>query len=156
MPMTHTTQINAPIQTVWDHIEDPELQKKWMTGLISNEQVDGDKSEVGAKFRMVLKEGGKEQTYDGVITAHDEPRHMAVELRGGCFKGVSSVTADYRLTEENGGTKLDYLCDFEGEMGFFMKLMMPLFMCFGKMHLKKMMKKLKAQAEGAGPAPAAA
>lgn len=156
MPMTYTVHIDAPRETVWNHIEDPELQKQWMTGLISNELIEGERSEVGAKFKMVMKEGGKEQTYDGVLTAHDAPSHMGVALQGGCFKGVSKVTADYHLAEENGGTNLDYVCDFEGEMGFFMKLMMPLFMCFGKMQLKKMMNKLKACAEGGGTAAAPA
>ena len=54
---------------VTDHIEDPDLQKGWMTGLISNELVEGDTSEVGAKVRMVIKEGGKE--VDEVINRID-------------------------------------------------------------------------------------
>ncbi|MEM9416212.1 MAG: SRPBCC family protein [Planctomycetota bacterium] len=152
MPITYTLHIDAPIKTVWDYIEDPELQKTWMHGLISNEQVDGDKSEVGAKFKMVIKEAGKEQTYDGVLTAHDEPNHLAVKFWGGCFKTDMKAEADYKLRAVDGGTRLDYACDFEGEMGLMMKLMMPLFKIMGKMHMKKMMKSLKEQAEGDGTA----
>ncbi|XAM00962.1 SRPBCC family protein [Phycisphaeraceae bacterium D3-23] len=155
MPITHTIRVDAPRPTVWQHIEDPELQKAWMTGLLSNELIEGEKSQVGGKFKMVIKEGRKEQTYDGEITAHDEPNHLGVAFWGGHFKGVTRVTADYHLSEDNGGTRLDYVCDFEGEMGFLMKLMMPLFMCFGKMQLKKMLKKLKENAEGGGTTAAA-
>lgn len=152
MPLTHSVHIAAPIQTVWEHIEDPELQKTWMHGLISNELVEGERGVAGSKFKMLIKEGGKAQTYDGVLTACDAPCHLAVRFWGGCFGTDMKATADYKLREADGGTHLDYTCDFEGRMGFFMKLMSPVMMLFGKMHIKKMMKSLKQHAEAAGGA----
>jgi carbon monoxide dehydrogenase subunit G len=156
MPLTYSIHIDASIQTVWDHIEDPELQKRWMHGLVSNELVGGERGAVGAEFKMVIKEGGKDQRYDGVLVACDAPHHLAVKFWGGCFKTDMKAVADYKLREADGGTRLDYTCDFVGDMGFFMKLMMPLFKLMGKMHMKKMMKSLKDHAEGGGTAAATA
>ena len=147
MPITHTTHINAPIQTVWDHLEDPDLQMHWMTGLVANEIVDGEKSEVGAKIRFVMLERGKEQTYDGVITACDEPRHLGVRFWGGSFGDDLQITADYHLTESADGTRLEYVSDFQGKKGLVMKLLGPVIALIGKAESKKMMRQLKAHAE---------
>ncbi|MFI4859134.1 MAG: SRPBCC family protein [Phycisphaerales bacterium JB063] len=156
MPIATSTHIHAPIQTVWAHIEDPELQKQWMHGLISNELVGGERGTVGAEFKMLIKEGGKTQSYDGVLTACDAPHHLTVKFWGGCFKSDMKAEADYKLREADGGTRLDYSCDFVGEMGLFMKLLMPVFVLMGKMHMKKMMKSLKQHAEAGDAATTAA
>ena len=136
-------------ERLWRCIEEPELQKQWMKGMLDNKQTSAGPKGVGSTFRMKIQEGGKVADYDGTVTAYDRPRHMAVELSGGNFPAGMVVHVDYRLTEQNGGTHLDYIAEMGsgGKLPWWMRLMMPIGKIFMKMQLRGFMKSLKRLAE---------
>jgi len=149
MRVTFAQDFVCPPDRLWHCIEDPELQKQWMKGMLDNQQTSAGPKGVGSTFRMKIQEGGKVADYDGKVTAYDRPRHMAVELCGGNFPAGMVVNVDYRLTEQNGGTHLDYIAAMgQGcKLPWWMRLMMPIGKIFMKMQLRGFMKSLKRLAE---------
>ena len=135
-------------ETLWAHIEEPEKQKLWMKGLLSNEPTSPAPAGVGSTFRMVIQEGRKTAEYQGEVTAHDKPHRMEVVLWGGHFPKGMKIRVEYRLTAQGPQTRLDYTCTAEMEKaGLFMKLMFVVFRLFGKMQLRSFMRALRKQVE---------
>jgi carbon monoxide dehydrogenase subunit G len=135
-------------ETLWAHIEEPEKQKRWMKGLLSNEPTSPGARGVGSTFRMRIKEGRKAADYDGEVTAHDAPRHLEVVMGGGNFPKGMTMRVEYRLTAQGGQTRLDYVCKAEmPKAGVFMKLMFVVFRLFGRMQLRGFMRALRKQVE---------
>jgi carbon monoxide dehydrogenase subunit G len=137
-------------ETLWAHIEEPEKQKLWMKGLLSNEPTSSDPKGVGSTFRMVIKEGRKAAEYQGEMTVYDKPHRMEVVMGGGSFPKGMKIRVDYRLTPQGPQTRLDYVCKAEMEKaGLFFKLLFVVFRLFGKMQLRGFMKALRKQVEAA-------
>ena len=148
MAITYTTEFECPPAHLWTFLHEPEKQKLWMKGLVENNSTSEGPTKVGSTFHMKIKEGGKVADYNGEVTGYDPPRHLGIRIWGGGLPGGCKIHANYRLTDLGGRTRLDYVCDMEMEkIGFFMRLMMPLFMLFGKMQLRGFMKTLKRLAE---------
>lgn len=149
MQIEHTEEFRCTPERLWPYIEEPELQKKWMKGLIENRLTSEGPSRVGSRFRMKIKEGGRVVEFDGEVTAHDRPRHLAVRFWGGSFKPGMAMHADYRLSDLGGATRLDYAARLESErLGFFMKMMLPAFKLFASTQLRSFMKALRHEVEG--------
>jgi uncharacterized protein YndB with AHSA1/START domain len=142
---TFTQHINAPVEKVFELIRDPDKHKQWLQGVEETRYVnDYDPvNPVGAKFKQQIREGGRVKEYDGEVLAFDRPRHLAVRLTCPQFH----VDVDYRLTPENGGTRLDYTADVFSSQLFF-RLMVRIFGFLMRSILRKQMSKLKEIAEG--------
>jgi uncharacterized protein YndB with AHSA1/START domain len=143
-----TQVINAPVETVFHLITDPEQHKRWLRG-VEETRYAGDydpSNPVGARFKQRIREGGRVQEYDGEVTAFAPSKHLAIRLTGAQF----FVDVDYRLTPEGGGTRLDYAADVTCGSWFF-RLMARAFGFMMRGMLRKQMTKLKeiAEAEGA-------
>jgi len=149
----HTIEIDRPPADVWPWLEEPEKQKQWMKGLLSNEPLE-DARGPGSRFRMRIKEGRRESGYEGEVVAREPERRLAVKLEGGCFPKDMAMHVDYRLTDLGGRTRLDYECGAEVP-GFWMRLMAGLFKVFGKMQAKSFLRELKRRVESAGTTVAA-
>ena len=135
-------------ETLWAHIAEPEKQKLWMKGLLSNEPTSPDPKGVGSTFRMVIKEGRKAAEYQGEMTAYDKPHRLEVVMFGGNFPKGMKMRVDYRLTAQGPQTRLDYVCKAETEKaGLFLKLMFVVFRLFVKMQLRSFMKALRKLVE---------
>lgn len=146
MHVTLVTRIEVPPEALWPWLVEPERQKQWMHGVVSNERTEGDGKSVGSRFRMQIKEGGRVSDYEGTVVAYDEPRRLGVELVGGCGKTPMTMRATYVLTPEGGGTRLAY--EGGGELpGFFAKLMMVFFFWMPKAIVKRFLRSLKRVAE---------
>ncbi len=136
-------------ETLWAHIDEPDKQKLWMKGLLSNEPASPGPRGVGSTFRMCIREGRKAVDYDGEVTAHDAPRHLEVVLRGGNFPKGMKIRIEYRLTQQGPQTRLEYVCEPEmPNAGLLMKLMFVVFRLFGRMQLRGFMRALRKQVEG--------
>lgn len=151
--------IAAPPAHVFDWIEDPEKQRRWMKDVVSNEAVAGPDgvvppTGVGTRSIMKIKEGRRISEYQIEVTEIDRPRRLAVVMTGGCFPAGASMRPTYELESRDGGaaTQLTYrcACHFPAP-GFFLRLFMPLFSLFGKRMLRGMMRSLKEQAEASAP-----
>lgn len=145
--MKRVLEIGRPPARVFPWIEDPERQKRWMKGLEANEVVGGGPTRVGARTRMLIKEGGRRAEYDGEVTAYEPPRRLAIRMWGGALPKGMELHVDYRLHDLGGGrTRLEYegWCDVHG---FFMRLFAPLMKLFGGLQLRSFLKRLKLLAE---------
>ncbi len=149
MKSTYTTTIQAPVEVVFNFIDDPEKTKLWIEELVSTEYPDGLNRDqpVGTKFKQQIREGGKVQTYDGEVTAYEKPRLLGIKLGSEVFQ----VSVTYRLTPVETGTQLDYEVDLESGK-WYVKLLAPLLKGFNERILKKQMAKLTAVAKAAAAA----
>ena len=147
MHLEHNIEIDCSPDQLWPWIEEPDRQKQWMHGVISNEPTSETVNEVGSTFLMKIKEGKRITEYNGTLTTFDRPRKLGVKLVGSCGKGPPmEMQVDYALTDLGGRTRLDYDADWEMR-GFMMKLFTPLMYVMGKMFIKKFFKNLKTLAE---------
>jgi len=147
MQIAVAIEIERPPSDVWPWLEEPEKQKQWMKGLVSNELVDGtQESAVGKKFVMKIKEGRKVYDYEGEITAFDKPKQMAITLAGGCMPGAMAV--NYDLVDLDGRTRVEYRCDADCK-GVMVTLFGWLFKIAGKAMTRSFFKKLKTKVESA-------
>lgn len=147
MTITYSQEIQAPIDRVFDLIDDDQKLKLWMDGLeetIYPEGLDREQA-VGATFKQRIREGGRVVEYDGEVTAYDRPHHLGVRIGNESF----SVLVDYRLTAVDGGTRLDYAAEMV-YASWFTRLVGGLFGWFTRRILNNQMAKLKAVAES-GP-----
>src|SRR4051812_18895457 len=99
MRVEATEHFRCPIERLWGYITEPEKQKLWMKGLLSNETTSGGRRGAGSTFRMVIQEGRKPASYDGLVTVSEEPSRLEVLLRGGNFPAGAALRVDYRLSE---------------------------------------------------------
>jgi uncharacterized protein YndB with AHSA1/START domain len=142
--VSHTLDLKAPIEKVFDLIDDKEKLKLWMDGLEDTVYTsDRDPANpVGTRFRQKIKEGGRVQEYDGEVLAYEKPKHLAVRIGNKQFSAV----ADYRLTPTPDGTRLDYTCEVTPH-GWLILVMLVVFGWVGRRILRKQMAKLKELAE---------
>jgi uncharacterized protein YndB with AHSA1/START domain len=148
MRIVETAVFNCPRERLWSYIEEPEKQKLWLKGVLSNESTSPDISGVGSTFLLKIQEGRRVATYEGEVTEHDRPRRLEIRMWGGNFPKGMVMRVDYQLTEIEGGTRLDYTGTVEGKRpGFLMRLMMPLFKLFGRMQLRSFLRTLKQLVE---------
>lgn len=148
MPLTFSQHIEAPIERVFELLDDDEQLKLWMDGVEETTYPDGRNvtDPVGTRFRMKIREGGRVQEYDGEVVAYAPPRHLAITIGNAMFR----MRVDYRLSAENGGTRLDYTCEPE----YTNWLIRLIGLCFGwltRRILRRQMLKLKSVAERLPP-----
>lgn len=146
MKLEHTLEIQASPEIVWSWLADPEKQRQWMTGFVSNKVVEGDGASAGSVFEMEVKEGRSITTYRGTLHTFDPPREMGIHLVGGCLDPNQLMEVRYLLEPVGSGTRLSYAT--EGEMkGCMVTMFGWLFRLMGKRFVKKMFDRLKAGAE---------
>jgi carbon monoxide dehydrogenase subunit G len=154
MQFKETTLFHCSRECLWSYIEEPDKQKQWMKGLISNESTNPGYKGVGSTFRMVIQEGRKQATYDGDVTVHDKPSRLEIRFWGGNFPRGMLMRVDYVLREEAGQTRLDYTCTAEGKVGFFMRVMFVLMKIFCRAQIRSFFRTLRTLVESPAPSPA--
>lgn len=144
MTETFSMVVTAPVERVWELIDDEENLKRWMDGLVDTSYPDGlDRARpVGTRFVQRIREGGRITEYEGVVTAHDRLKHLGIEIGNRMF----TMAVDYRLTSVPEGTRLDYSAVMRRGGGF-IRVMTMLFGWLTRKILRKQMAKLKALAE---------
>lgn len=160
MQFERTFSIHCSPEVLWEFLEDPEKQLQWMHGVVEN-RATNDVQGRGATFAMRIKEGGKVVDYEGVVTEHNRPSLLTVEMRGGCMTPDSVMRATYELSRAPEGTQLVYrFVMVSVDLPFFWRLLMPLAKLMASWHVKRMFRSLKQVAEaaegGASPAPSGA
>ena len=145
MEMTHSIEIERPPDVVWRYLDDPEKQKLWMKGLVSNEPTD-DRTGVGSRFKMRIKQGRRISEYEGEVLTYDAPRHLGIKFWGGCMKNMPPMHVDYTLTDLGGRTRVDYKSACEGG-GLGWRIMWVLFRWIAKMQIKGFFATMKRLAE---------
>jgi uncharacterized protein YndB with AHSA1/START domain len=92
--------INAPLERVWTAITDPAQVEQWFSPGTSWKSSG---SGVGARLYVENPETGAEM-YVQVLEVVDPPHQLVT--RALPEPGETSTTTDWRLQEENGGTRL--------------------------------------------------
>ncbi|MBK9385631.1 MAG: SRPBCC family protein [Planctomycetes bacterium] len=147
MPIQFREEFRCSPEVLWLHLEEPELQKQWMKGLLSNRATSPAPTRVGSTFEMQIQEGRKVSTYQGTMTAWEPPRRMALTMQGGCFGPKAKMAVSYRLEALGPNTTaLDYSCGLE-QAGAVMRFFMLLFGWMAKMQARSFFKTLRKLVE---------
>jgi|UniRef100_A0A7C1NTM8 carbon monoxide dehydrogenase subunit G len=105
MDMQGSERIEAPVETVWRALNDPEILKQAIPGCESLEKTSDN--QMAAK--VVLKIGPIKAKFEGAVELHNlNPPHsytISGEGKGG-LAGFAKGGADVTLTEEEGGATL--------------------------------------------------
>ncbi|MEM7191452.1 MAG: SRPBCC family protein [Pseudomonadota bacterium] len=146
MRITFENDIAAPVPVVWSFLDDDEKLPLWMTEIVDISYPDGRNTEnpVGTRFCQTLREGGREKTYDGLVTAYEPEHLLGVRLSDQSF----GVDVTYELSPNEKGTRLDYAADLALQ-SWFAKLLGFLFKPLTMSILKRHMANLKRVAEEA-------
>ena len=109
MHITFDIDIDAPQDCVWSFLDDDDKRTQWMTEIVDITYPDGRDREnpVGTRFRQKQKEGGRVTDYPGVVTAHEPPRLLGIQIGEGSFL----VDMTYALERKGAGTLLRYRAD---------------------------------------------
>ncbi len=99
----------AVFPTVLDNLSE------WSEACAEDEVLEkvGD-GEAGTTFRVVTEERGRRMEFQGVVTAHEPPRHSAVSLTGPAF----DIDVAYDFDELEGGTRVTQTSEVKPK-GFF-------------------------------------
>jgi carbon monoxide dehydrogenase subunit G len=144
MLCTCSLEINAPIERVFDCVDDPEKMKEWMQGLEETVYVGRHNPDfpVGTKFKQKLREGGRVKEYDGQVTDYQRPHRLGVKI----FCPQFSVQVDYHFASTGPGTRLDYQAEITPN-GWLMRMMLLLLGWMAKGVTQKQLQRLKELAE---------
>ncbi|TCP61537.1 SRPBCC family protein [Baia soyae] len=142
--ITYSMDIQAPIEHVFQFIDEEEKTKLWMKELVGTTYIGtfDPENPVGTKFKQKLKEGGRIAEYDGEVLAYEKPKLLSIRLGNKMF----SVDVTYQLSETPNGTRLHYTCT-QTFHTFLARVMGTLFSGFMKKIFQKQMKALKEVAE---------
>jgi uncharacterized protein YndB with AHSA1/START domain len=144
MKMTYTMDIKAPVHKAFALVNDDTQMARWMDGLVGTEYLTpkDPANPVGARFRQRIKEGGRVQAYEGVVTQYEPNRLLGVRIGNQAF--ATDVT--YRFEPTGQYCRLHYECQLTFHSGV-AKFFGVLFAWFSRSILRKQMQKLKALAE---------
>lgn len=144
MQTTYQLDIEAPIGTVFEQIDDDEKLKLWMEGLEETSYPSGRdvQNPLGTKFVQKIREGGRVGEYEGEVIAYEKPTRLAIDIGNRQF----TMRVDYRLSATPTGTRLDYSVETI-KANWFVRLLSKLFSGFTRRLLDRQMKKLKELAE---------
>jgi carbon monoxide dehydrogenase subunit G len=140
--VTHSIEINRPVEQVFAYLDNPDNLKDWLSGLVEATMLTHDGPGVGAKMRQVFEEGGRRIEMIEETVVYEPNRRVKIKGTTAMF----DMTADYTLHNIGGRTRLD----FAEEMHFksiFLRLLAPL---MAKSARKKMVEdfaRLKANIE---------
>lgn len=112
--VTASTRIDAPPAEVWQMVMDPECLAEWVTIHRRLVRADQGPPKVGFSMDQQLQLRGVHLEVHWRLVECD-PEELAVwEGRG---PARSSARTEYRLSEEDGGTRFDYRNEFRPPLG---------------------------------------
>lgn len=153
MPKTYTYEFDCTPEHLFPYLTEDEKMVEWLPNVTRMEPITEGPVGVGEKSKVWIKQGKKEHEHISEVTAYEPNRRIQIDLTGGCFKGKTTMSPNYVLSERGeDGTTLAYTCQVKTD-SMSTKIICAMFQPFMKGYVNKMMKTLKEQAE-ASPAPA--
>jgi hypothetical protein len=106
MLIRESLTIRAPIERIWDLLDDPAKRKLWTMQDAEVEYLTpvDPQNKLGLRYRLRLRTGDKLSEFTGEVTAWERPHHLAVRLQ----QQYIDWQYDYRLTATPDGTRFDY------------------------------------------------
>lgn len=144
MKFTCAVEIDLPVETVFELIEDRENYHKWQPNLLSQEPISGTPGEQGAKTKMRYRSGKHEFDLFETITVRDAPRELTGEYltEGTCWNVMKRTFTP--ITENRTRYEAEITYKFLGIMIKLMALVMPRVF---KKQVEIQLKEFKAYAE---------
>lgn len=104
MQQKHSLFVEAPVETVFACVANPELQKRYNPDFVQIVYPEGRDSgpAVGTKFVYHFRQAGQLQQLLGETTAFEPPEHLAVRMESAQW----TVLLDYRFESVPGGTEV--------------------------------------------------
>jgi uncharacterized protein YndB with AHSA1/START domain len=118
MKYTNEVKINAPLEKVVELFDNPDNIAKWQPGFVSMEHIEGEKGQVGSKYRMKYKMGKREIEMVETILERNLPEVFAGTYEA---KGVWNKVINH--FKDNGDNTTRYWTENEFKMKGMMKLM---------------------------------
>lgn len=144
MAITYSQLIEAPIEKVFELVDDTEKMKLWMKGLEETTYPDGRDPvrRVGTRFQQKIREGNRVQEYQGEVLEYEPPHVLSVRVWSKSFQ----VVVHYRFSEEGSSTRFDYCCDLT-TFNWLARVMTKLFAGVMRRILQKQMQEFRKVAE---------
>ena len=118
MPETHLhADITAPAAAVWPWLVEPERMVQWLEGLDGVAVETAGPLGVGSRYRLAGRYGDRAHVFAGVVQGYEPFERFAVRLGGGAFPEGVTALADFALSAEGAGTRLDLRIRVEGLLG---------------------------------------
>jgi hypothetical protein len=124
--LNFSTKINAPREKVWEVLWNDESYRKWTSAFMEGSYAKTDNWKEGTKVLFLAPDGsGMVST----VARNKENEFMSFRHLGEVKDGVedtesekvkqwAGATENYKLTDENGKTKLDVALDVESNSDF--------------------------------------
>lgn len=110
MLLTCRTKVNAPAETVFACVDEPEHIVKWVGGAVDHAYLTArdPANPVGQKFLQKLKMGNSVRDFEGTIVAWEKPTHFGLQIPTAAY----SSEAHFRITPEGpANSTVDYSID---------------------------------------------
>jgi uncharacterized protein YndB with AHSA1/START domain len=142
MAYQYTIDFNQAPEKVFRYLDDEELVKQWLSGLVSIEAISEGGNRVGAKAKHIYHENGQNIEMLEEMLIYVPNQH--VKIRG--VTDGFEMTAEYRLEAIPQGTRLHFAESLTMH-NWFMRLLSPIIQCSSQARLKANLEKLKALVE---------
>jgi len=100
-------ETTLPIDEAFAFVADFSNSAKWDPGVVSSVKVGEQGVGIGARYRLVVRMGGRTAPMEYVTTAWDPARRVVLKGSG---SGVDAVD-EIRFESVPGGTRIDYTAD---------------------------------------------
>jgi uncharacterized protein YndB with AHSA1/START domain len=137
--------VNAPAQTVFACVDQPEHIVRWVEGAVEHTYVTvrNPANPVGQRFRQKLKMGKSIKEFDGEIVAWEAPTHFGLFIPSPAY----SSEAHFRITPEDPTrSTVDYSIDVTLHKAF-VRMLSPLLRIPLTFFVRKQIGRLKAYTE---------
>jgi carbon monoxide dehydrogenase subunit G len=104
-----TKEFDAPAQLVWDVLNDPSKMAKLLPGVESFDVQDERRWRANVKIPLGL--GTLGMTMDMEKTEEREPEFARLAIKGNGVGAMLSMTTAFNLSDDDGGTKMDWEAD---------------------------------------------
>jgi uncharacterized protein YndB with AHSA1/START domain len=121
-----SVMINRPISEVYSALLDPEMTKKWVSGVVEIKKLTPGKTAVGTKLLLIEDINGQRVSMEEEITQLEPPHLEKYTARGlGDPSQQFTELGEYRLEEKGGATKFTMTSQMEYH-GFLNNFLEPL------------------------------
>lgn len=146
-PIDLTVELPGNIETAWKWLTEEELQKKWMTGLVSLKRDDGGTAyEAGSAWTMVMLERGKERVFHAIVPVVEYPKRFTLSIDATDLAKGGKIEVEYKLTAQGDRTRLDYHSKLVAErFSVILKIFSPLIIMMIRRNTGKLFKNLVAE-----------
>lgn len=103
--ITKSTIINAPVDKVFEYVNDPMKAPEWLPSMMEVTEVSG--SGKGQHYRWRFKMAGVPLNGESTVTEYVPNKRRVVESKGG-----ASATWTYTFEPSDGGTKFDLAVEY--------------------------------------------